>query len=752
MFAFQSNVRLFSLALACCLLISEQAICQQQKAEATNPQTDVTPTADKDAAQCDSETCGNETCKESGSCSCADSAQATSDTEEAQSANEKEVAASEATSFQSTHKQSRNFKPHIDDKPAWLSTFRLATDGELVACVSHPETSAGYIQTYSPKLELTGQFELPFSATALDIDPSGNLFVGGEGKIGKLTANGKILLQKDTSELSDQDPEELKKELLEQLQMDLEAHRQHYERQLNSLQERIEKLEDIAEDERTEAQQKRLKRLTSQAETYQQELDQMEVPEEIDDEMLQQRLAYQSSITAIAVTEQDVFVAMSAVKGYGYDVYRLDHELESPEKILTGLRGCCGQMDIHASGGKLYVAENTNFKVGIYDRDGEKVSKFGQRLNKDNQGFGSCCNPMNVLCCSNGDILTAESSIGKIKRFNAEGEMIGYVGRARIGGGCKHVALSFDAERDVYYIQYEDRNEICVLSPKGSQAVPVDPRVAELTDKLVGGKWELTAAKETSEQPDDKHVGIGVELEQNEQGQIVIKSIIENSPAAKQKRIQVGDVILAVGDATIGSRMSDAADMKLADVRDILCGSAGQQVRVRYHSTKTDKVRRSKFKQVEMQLIDGEWIAEEADDFMDSFSFEELSNMKSLEFHPDGSLTAQLANQQYADIAIVDKWLATGVEGDTLLLDSEDGQGMIIHRLKIKFEGPDSALISVTYDAAGDQEGEFKKFERASDQETESQASAESETDLSAAVPATTTAASAVTPQPTKNN
>ena len=76
---------------------------------------------------------------------------------------------------------------------------------------------------------------------------------------------------------------------------------------------------------------------------------------------------------------------------------------------------------------------------------------------------------MNVRCCDNGDILTAESSIGDIKRFSSDGKLVSYIGRARISGGCKHVALAWDAKLDRYYMMNVSDSPICVLVPR-SQA------------------------------------------------------------------------------------------------------------------------------------------------------------------------------------------------------------------------------------------------------------------------------------------
>ncbi|MBL8810287.1 MAG: hypothetical protein JNM43_08935 [Planctomycetaceae bacterium] len=106
---------------------------------------------------------------------------------------------------------------------------------------------------------------------------------------------------------------------------------------------------------------------------------------------------------------------------------------------------------------------------------------------------------MNVRCCDNGDILTAESSIGTIKRFNDKGELVGVVGKARIGGGCKHVALGYDSKRDRYYMMNVDRDHICVMLPNAeAPELTSEEQMAKtaregLGQKLVG-VWTVTGS------------------------------------------------------------------------------------------------------------------------------------------------------------------------------------------------------------------------------------------------------------------
>lgn len=182
-------------------------------------------------------------------------------------------------------------------------------------------------------------------------------------------------------------------------------------------------------------------------------------------------------------------------KNRGYEVWNTGPHFESSTRVLGDLRGCCGQMDVVAEGKHIIAAENTKFQVGIYDLEGKSVTRFGERFKDGNNGFGSCCNPMNVICYENGELVAAESSIGHVKRFSADGKYLGTVGRARIGGGCKHVALDFDAKRDRYYVQYEDLNHICVLLPNAEAAPFVadedaKQKQAEAAFTKLAGKWK----------------------------------------------------------------------------------------------------------------------------------------------------------------------------------------------------------------------------------------------------------------------
>ena len=378
--------------------------------------------------------------------------------------------------LESTHIQTGKFTPQIDGQNAELSFFRVH-EGQLIAGVSpissdevqdeNAGTVRGYIQFYNLDLDLVKQFQLPFAPTALDIDQSGNLFVGGVGKAVKLSRQGEIIAGCQSPNMMGVDLEQLKRDrrqvLLAQrkeLQDIWQGYVDGMKEQISEIKEGIDAGKALSEDD-----SRKLKTLESRRDSF---LNAIEEANVITDAEVQTSIEQATRITAMTITPRDLFLVTNARAGSSYEVYRFDHNFEQPQRVLQGLRGCCRQLDIHAVGDNFAVAENTKFNIAVYDRDGEELNRFGEHVRVQKQGFSSCCNPMNVLCCENGDYLTAESGVGKIKRFNARGEIIGYVGEAKIGPGCKSVALGFDPKLDRYFVQHQDSNEICILNRRAS--------------------------------------------------------------------------------------------------------------------------------------------------------------------------------------------------------------------------------------------------------------------------------------------
>lgn len=431
-----------------------------------------------------------------------------------------EPAAAEATAtgevaaeFTSTHKQARIIKPLHDGQPIKLNTYCLDKDGNILACVGGDDVqyvanddgsqqvetikAAKLVQVYSPDGDLLRAVALEFEPTAINTAADGSIFVAGAGKVAHLSADLQVLKTIDSPHIGDM--ETFKERVASGAKKQIEQMTETYRQQVTLIEERIAKLKEKPEEEITDRDKKRLATYEEQKTLYQNQLESIEgaYSQAFSGEA---QLSRKLGITALAVTSKDVFVCCNAIEGYGYEVWRMNHDFAEPTKVVDGLGGCCGQCDIQATDSHLVLAENTKFQVGLLDRDGNRVLGFGKGDRKAIDGFGSCCNPMNVRCCSNGDILTAESSIGTIKRFSADGKLLGVVGKAKIGGGCKHVALGYDEARDRYYMMNIDKSHICVLVPNGeAPETSPDELLAKaaregLGQKLVG-EWSLNGER-----------------------------------------------------------------------------------------------------------------------------------------------------------------------------------------------------------------------------------------------------------------
>ena len=183
-------------------------------------------------------------------------------------------------------------------------------------------------------------------------------------------------------------------------------------------------------------------------------------------------------VSGIAVTKDYVFATLGSgrsLRSKG-DIVRFDRDLGNPKTIVRDLRGCCQRLDLAAKDGVLYVAENARFRVVRYDADGKVLSKWGSKSRTSVEGFGACCNPMNIIFGPGGELYTAESGLGRVKRYSADGKFLSLVGQigvqrftraGRTAASCSNitVAVSKDAKR--VFVQDVGKNIIRMLLKKG---------------------------------------------------------------------------------------------------------------------------------------------------------------------------------------------------------------------------------------------------------------------------------------------
>ena len=251
--------------------------------------------------------------------------------------------------------------------------------------------------------------------------PTGPYFVAGDGQLLKLDADGKVLAKAKMPSLAEEKPagkKEEKKEEKGKAKVSIvtaigEA------MGLVELQPVVEDVNDVAN-------------VQAQAAAMEQ---------------------YRRNVTGLALTDTEVFVVSLGSKGWGYSVWRMDHDFKQPKEIITGLTGCCGQMDIQAANGDLWVPENARHRVIRYDRDGKKLASFGKHDRKAADGFGGCCEPKNLAIGPGGDIFTAESGEPVVvKRFSPQGKFLDVVAIPKYKTGCVHVCVAASQDGRIFIL------------------------------------------------------------------------------------------------------------------------------------------------------------------------------------------------------------------------------------------------------------------------------------------------------------
>ncbi|MCK5174668.1 MAG: hypothetical protein KAR47_14840 [Planctomycetes bacterium] len=179
--------------------------------------------------------------------------------------------------------------------------------------------------------------------------------------------------------------------------------------------------------------------------------------------------------SGIEVMGDDIFVCYGSGRSVRSlsDVVRFNRDLEEPVVIMEEARGCCQRLDIVAKDGFVYIAENARHRVVKCDRDGNIITRWGQKDPKDIEGFGSCCNPMNLCFGSDGTLYTAESGLARIKRYTPDGKYLGLVGHVgterfikagRQAASCSNIAVAVSKDKSRVYVMDYSNNLIRVLA------------------------------------------------------------------------------------------------------------------------------------------------------------------------------------------------------------------------------------------------------------------------------------------------
>src|SRR5271157_5097973 len=74
--------------------------------------------------------------------------------------------------------------------------------------------------------------------------------------------------------------------------------------------------------------------------------------------------------------------------------------------------------------GNVYVTDTLNFRVEIFDADGNFITQFGKHCD----GAGCFARPKGIAADSDGHIWVADTELDLLQAFNREGQLLGFVG------------------------------------------------------------------------------------------------------------------------------------------------------------------------------------------------------------------------------------------------------------------------------------------------------------------------------------
>lgn len=127
------------------------------------------------------------------------------------------------------------------------------------------------------------------------------------------------------------------------------------------------------------------------------------------------------------------------------DFFRFKRDLTEPKMIIERQFGCCSHIDLRVANGELLIAENSRHRVNRFDFDGKPLGTWGRREREKLEGFTACCNPCNFDLGPAGVLYTAESGVGRVKKFTPDGKflgLVGYVDTTKFDGGSQLAAQS----------------------------------------------------------------------------------------------------------------------------------------------------------------------------------------------------------------------------------------------------------------------------------------------------------------------
>lgn len=162
-------------------------------------------------------------------------------------------------------------------------------------------------------------------------------------------------------------------------------------------------------------------------------------------------------VTGIAATDKSIFVADAdarLVYQFDYTGKRM-HDIanEDKEKGVPPIIIRSPYFDVSIGrDNEIWVANPGRYMLEAFDNKGSLISSWGKRSNAI-EGFGGCCNPTNFTLLANGNFVTSEKAVPRVKIYSPEGKFLSIVaGPDKFDEGTKGLDLAVDSKNKIYVL------------------------------------------------------------------------------------------------------------------------------------------------------------------------------------------------------------------------------------------------------------------------------------------------------------
>ncbi len=158
---------------------------------------------------------------------------------------------------------------------------------------------------------------------------------------------------------------------------------------------------------------------------------------------------YLTEAHASGITANEDYVFLAFGDGWSLrateEIHRFQRDLTGAKQVVERQYGCCAHLDLDIRNGELLIAENSRHRVNRFSLDGELLGRWGRRDRTSIKGFAACCNPVNFDFAADNVLYTAESGVGRVKKYSPDGEylgLVGYVDTTKFDRGSRLAAQS----------------------------------------------------------------------------------------------------------------------------------------------------------------------------------------------------------------------------------------------------------------------------------------------------------------------